>query len=119
MSSPLYHIVITSDASAFLHSLRCFKSKQIDAGCQNVSCQCEKGNVALLLLFILFCQDLGLMVETVECICKIVNICTDLVWCKLFVDVLHYASKLRSFQHQSFFALACSRKDLNIVHALS
>ena len=119
MSSPLYRIVITSDASAFLHSLRCFKSKQIDAGCQNVSCKREKGNVALLLLFILFCQDLCLMVETVKCICKILNICADLVWCKFFVYILHHTAKLRSFQHQSLFALTCSRKDLDIVHTLS
>lgn len=59
------------------------------------------------------------MVETVECICQVVDVGADLVWCHFFESIFHHTVELACFQHQCFFAGICRYTDLSVADIIA
>lgn len=46
------------------------------------------------------------MIKMIECICKIINLRTDFMWCKFFVSIFHHLVIFYQRKHQCFLTLA-------------
>ena len=63
------------------HLIRCFKSQKINACLKHSLGQLEQADIGFLLCLVLLAENLGLVIEAVECIGYFVNISADLVRC--------------------------------------
>ena len=89
------------------HSLRCFKSQQIDACLQYISCQNQQTNPGSLLCFVLLTENLSFMIKTVELICQIIDIRTDLMRSFFLKGRGNHGIESGEFQHQCLLAGIC------------